>query len=148
FGGGGLSFTLNFGTVLQNSGTETAYLQILNDVLGPSDFLSGSFSSDSPDWVDFDFIYAGFNEFKDLGAGQSFGGLMLALNTTELGTFSETITLSALGYNASGYKHTFDIALIVQGNVVEATATPEPTTMLLLGFGLIGLVVIRRKIQT
>jgi len=147
FSGGGLSFILNFGTVFQNSGTETAYLQILNDTLGPSDLLSGFFSSDSPDWVDFDFNYAGFNEFMDLEAGQSFGGLMLALNTTELGTFSEMIMLSALGYNASGYQQTFDIALMVQGNVVEASATPEPTTMLLLGLGLIGLVVIRRKIR-
>jgi hypothetical protein len=140
--GSGFSFTLDFGEVVQNAAAETATLRLLNSVLGPADLLEGSFSFDVAL-----FALSGFTSFTGLGAGQGLDGLVIAMNTDSLGTFSETITLNAFGYNASGYRGAIEVSLLVRGSVVEGSAVPEPSTIILIGLGLAGLAAVRRRFR-
>jgi hypothetical protein len=140
--GSGFSYTLDFGTVVQNAAAETASLRLLNSVLGPADLLEGSFTFDVAL-----FGLSGFNSFAGLGAGQGLDGLIIAMNTDSLGTFSETIMLHAIGYNASGYSGAIDVSLLVRGTVAEGSAVPEPSSIILIGLGLAGLAVMRRRFK-
>jgi len=140
--GGGLSYTLDFGEVVQNAAAGTTTLRLLNSVVGPADLLEGSFTFDVAL-----FGLSGFNSFTGLGAGQGLDGLIIAMNTDSLGTFSETITLHAFGYNAGGYRGAFDVSLLVRGSVVDGSAVPEPSSIILIGLGLAGLAAVRRKFR-
>jgi hypothetical protein len=141
--GGGLAFTLDFGTVTEGSAALTASLAVLNDVLGPADLLSGSFDTSLAGL----FGLSGFFSFADLGAGDVFGGLSIAFDPTTLGLFTGTITLNAVGYNASGYIDYFDpIVLTLLANVRDGgTAVPEPGALLLFASAMAALGAVRRN---
>jgi hypothetical protein len=145
FGQLGSTYTLNFGTLSQNSGTLNTTLFAENGAIGPwADWLSGNFSFlDSPDFGE-----TGFVDFSKLAAGNTTGALSLAFNTVNLGTFSDTIILYSSGGNDSGYNGALgNITLNITGQVVQSSSVPEPTTMLLLGLGLMGLAGVRRKFK-
>ena len=133
------------------SGTETGLLQLLNDVTGPSDLVRGSFNLAGVT----DFTLTGFGDafgnFSGIGAGQSLNGLSVAFNTSTLGTFDDIITLALTGYNESGYSGGLSsITLELKGHVYSnggQQPVPEPTTMLLLGSGLIGLAGFRKRFK-
>jgi hypothetical protein len=75
--------------------------------------------------------------FADIVAGASVGGLDIVFDGSSLGAFSQTITISSFGSNASGYRGpTFDTSLMMRGSVAVA-AIPEPETYLLMSTGLL-----------
>jgi len=144
FGRSGLNFTLDFGNVLLNSGIESALLAVLNDVAAPADLLDGSFTFDFGTTQDF--LLSGYNPFKDIAAGGSFGGLSVELDTSNLGNFTDSIILHSLGHNASGFRGELPtISLVLHGNVIEGGGeVPEPATWLLILSGLGPLAAARR----
>ncbi|MSP03304.1 MAG: Hint domain-containing protein [Acetobacteraceae bacterium] len=98
FGVAGLAYTLDFGIVTIGTGTLTASLAVRNAAAGPADVLGGSFAVSGSG-----FGLAGFDPFSALAAGSAFGGLSVSLNPSTLGVFTQTVTLSATGANASGF---------------------------------------------
>jgi hypothetical protein len=133
FSQSGSIFTLNFGTRIQGSGSFNATLFARNSATGPADLLDGTFDLIDPQ----DFGASGFNPFVNLAAGDTTGALILSFNTSNVGTFSDSILLHGLGHNASGFNAAIgDITLNVQGSVA---AIPEPSTyaLMLAGLGLL-----------
>ncbi len=131
----GSVYTLDFGSVVKGSGTETATLTAGNTASGPADLLDGSFQFLDPA----DFGETGFSSFANLAAGQDTGALGLSFDTSVLGSFMDTIVLSGVGHNASGYSGGLgDIELIVRGTVTSQASTnvPEPATFALFGLGI------------
>ncbi len=132
------SFTLDFGTVFQNSTGPNAALAIANDVLGPADTLAGGFAI----LGDSEFSFSGFMDFLGIEAGDSQGGFTIGLNTSSEGTFDATVFLNARSQNASG----FDGALNqVSLNVRGAVAVPEPSSSALLALGLFAFALRRKR---
>ena len=121
FSGSGTSYTLDLGTLLTG---ETFNLGVLNAAVGQADVLNGSFAITG----DSAFSNNGFNSFSNLTAGQTESGLQIGLGLDQSGTFSETITLSPTGSNASGYSGALaPITLTVTGTVpsTDFTVTNE-----------------------
>ncbi|NMC74692.1 MAG: choice-of-anchor D domain-containing protein, partial [Geobacteraceae bacterium] len=141
--GGGTLYTLDFGSILRGSGDASSTLRLVNDTVGPADMLSGYFDLSGAS----DFVFEGFESFSGLGAGQSLDDLLMRIDTSMLGLFTDTIILYAAGYNESGYFGAFDpIRLVVRGTVIEGgEQVPEPSTLLLMGAGLLGIGLLRRR---
>ncbi len=138
----GSIFTLDYGTVAQNSGTRTTTLLAGNNAVGPADLLDGTFQL-----VDVnDFNESGFSNFLNFAAGQNTGPLMLSFSSMTLGSFNDTIILHGVGHNASGFSAAIgDIQLNIRGVVQQASSNvPEPDSLLLLGLG-VPLLFVRRK---
>ena len=133
FAGGPTNYTLDFGSVVQNTGTYTANLAALNTAAATfSDFLTGSFSLVSGSG----FALTGFNAFSSL-AGQGAHPLSVQLASAALGTFNEVYKFTWNGTNANiagGFTGaTSDITLTLSGVVRDSGAVPEPGIMWLFG---------------
>jgi Ca2+-binding RTX toxin-like protein len=126
-GGGTLNangniLTFNYGP---SSGTATINLEVLNNVTGPSDLLSGTFTTSSSAA----FTTSGFGNFSGLGAGQADTAPTVTFNGAGPGTYTETIKLTPTGSNASGYSakqavQTFTVTVNVgQTYVLPTTVT-------------------------
>ncbi|MBK1621632.1 hypothetical protein CKO42_25205 [Lamprobacter modestohalophilus] len=135
----GYDFVVDFGTLLPDFGTLNTLLSFSNNVTGPADLLRGSYDLTG---VGAPFTTSGFGDFNDLGAGDSVSNLSLAFNTSDLGfgIFQESIGLSAVGFNASGFEESFDISLTFRGTIRDTAAVSEPRVLLLLLPGLLALV--------
>jgi hypothetical protein len=94
---------------------------VQNAAWGPSDLLKGSFSFSGESSA---FANDGFGEFSGLDAGGADGGLSVTLNTSQAGTFSETITLNPTGYNdAIGYSRSLSPETLTVTGTVMADET-------------------------
>ena len=142
--GGGLAFELDFGSILLGTDPLTASLAVTNDIFGPADFLRGSFDISGAS----SFSLGGFEDFMNIGAGDSFEGLTVGLSALSTGRFAETIFLSAIGFNASGFEGAFDpIALTLKGEIRSDVPAPipVPAPFALLASGLAMLWGLRRR---
>jgi VCBS repeat-containing protein len=111
-------YTLDLGTIGQGSGPDTIGLAALNAASGLADLLAGSFAITG----DSAFTNSGFAGFSGLGAGQADTALSVSLSTQNDGMFSETITLTGTGSNASGYSGTVaPVKLTIEGQVSSET---------------------------
>ena len=142
FSGSSAAYSLDFGTLLLNTGTYTANLGALNTAPAAfSDLLSGLFAITAGSG----FILTGFDPFSGL-AGQGSHALTVALSSAALGSWSETIKFTWNGTNAAIDNYvgpTSDIFLTLSGTVSE---TPEPGILWLMGSaGLLGWYSARRK---
>ncbi|GAC1337232.1 MAG: hypothetical protein NVSMB18_01800 [Acetobacteraceae bacterium] len=91
----GTAATLNLGSFAQGSGPVTAGFGVLATGAGATDTLSGTVQAAGPSA----FSTAGFGSFAGLAAGQADLIPSVTLNTSNPGTFSETITLSPTDTN-------------------------------------------------
>jgi hypothetical protein len=110
-------YTLDLGTVQLGASAPSASLKVLNAATGLSDQLKGSFETGGADSTAFT---NDFQAFEGLAAGRSDTGLSVTLNTSQAGTFSETITLYPTGYNN---------AIVSDGNGYSRTLSPETLTV-------------------
>jgi hypothetical protein len=139
-GAGG--YTLDFGTILLASAGSMAELGIFNVATGPADLLNGSFVLGPGSGFAFD----GFEPFVGIAAGGSEGGFDIGFDPTSLGSFSQIVTISSFGSNASGYHgDTFETTLVLRGTVVSVAAVPEPETYLLMATGLLTVAWLARR---
>jgi hypothetical protein len=136
--GSGTYFELNMGTLMENTGPFTVGLALTNDTEGPSDLLSGTFDISGIS----SFGLSGFDVFTGLDAGSSTGELSITFDPTTLGFYDEMLTLSAFGYNASGFEQEFAIILKIQAGVAPI---PEPGTLTLLFAGVLALTFVARR---
>jgi hypothetical protein len=134
FSGGALQYVLNFGTVLEGTGSSTATLSLANVAAGPADALAGSF--DLAGLLPGDpFALVGFVPFAGLQAGNSLGGLVVSFTAgTTLGSFDRVITLNTLSTNGSGPD--LALAAIELRLLGEIAPIPEPGTWALWLAGL------------
>lgn len=140
-------YTLDFGTLLQGSGVRSALLEVLNDVLGPSDLLDGQFTAFDTD--DFQYLSSFFDVFADLDAGQAQGGFGISFDPVALGLVSDSVTLASFGHNASGFRGALGpITLNFTARVIAGgTGTvPAPGTALLIASALLMLAAMRRRV--
>jgi len=147
FIGGGTSYTLNFGTILEGSGIVSTGLSLSNIAGGPADALAGSFILTALAGTPFSAI-SGFSSFTGVAAGGSLaGGMLVGFNTDTLGAFSSSITFNPLSTNLSQADLTLAaVTLNLEGSVV---AIPEPGTwaLWLAGLALMSQLVRRRVRQ-
>ena len=120
--GSGTSYTLDFGNINQNASPVSADLEILNDVSGPADLLSGSFTVTSASVVGL----SGFLSFGNIGAGSAYTAPVVTISPTTPGDFSETVTFTPVSSNAS-YSGALPVeTLTIEGTVVAGTNGSPP----------------------
>ncbi len=141
---GANAFLLDFGTITTGAGATTANLAVDNVAAGFADLLNGSFLTSGTG-----FSFFGFDAFSNLAAGARLGGLGITFDTSTLGAFTGSVTLTNFGTNASGYLGALDpITLSVRGTITTGavSAVPEPSTWTMFGAGLVGVgVLVRRR---
>ena len=93
--GAGTSYTLNFGTYVEGSGSFAASLSLGNIAAAPADDLNGSFDL-SGIGAGSAFTLVGFNGFSGLAAGNSLaGGLSVSFTSGAPGSFDDVVVLRA-----------------------------------------------------
>jgi hypothetical protein len=139
--GGGTSYLLDFGVVLQNA-VVSSLIEILNDVLGDPtyiDLLDGDFATAG----DAEFLLGDLVDFTGIAGGGDTDDFTIGFDTSGIGVFSGTITLDPFSTNESGFNGALDpIVIALSGEVV---ASPEPGSVVLLVIGLAGLTLAGRR---
>ena len=142
---GGQTYTLNLGSFMSNSGTDTATLGLTNDIPASTyaEMLNGSFASQSAAGYSFN-----GQAFTGLAGGAHTSGDLINFNTDGLGAGTYTDVLTFMGYSSySGLSNdelqpiTVDVtAQITGGGGGGVSAAPEPKTwaLMIAGLGLIG----------
>jgi hypothetical protein len=115
--GTSINETLNLGSTLQGNAALTATIGVLNAATALADQLGGTLSSTGAAG----FTNSGLGSFALLSAGQDEHAQTVSLATGTAGTFSETVTLSSYGTNASGYLG----ALAAETLTIIGTITPS-----------------------
>ena len=115
------SYTLDLGTVEEDSDPLSSSIAIENAAFGPADLLSGDLELESGGG----FTDSGFGTVSGLGAGQSAIAELIALPTSTSGTFSETFLLDASGSNASGYEGSLQAQTLTVTGTVQYRPDPD-----------------------
>jgi hypothetical protein len=124
--------TLDLGSVPQGVPALTVNLGVLNDAAGPADQLSGSLQASGSDA----FTNNGLASFAGIDAGQADIAPAITLSTAAPGTFTETITLTPSGSNASGYAAALpDETLTITGTVTTSASSVSPAVADILTSG-------------
>ena len=126
-------YTLDLGTLAQNSGTVTVDLGVFNAVAGPADLLSGSLGDSTAD-ANGGFSNGGLGSFSGIGAGDD-APFTVSLSTAANDVFSETLTLTPAGSNASGYSEGLPAETLTITGTVIAAADPAVDTTSPIDFG-------------
>jgi hypothetical protein len=134
------SFTLDFGVVQQNSGTYLGDFAVMNFLHHAifQDTLGGSWNISMVD----SFQLSGFTSFSGIGPDGSVDPSVSFDSSMALGTYANTVILSATSSNASGTSSLGQIQLTLQGQVAPV---PEPGTWLLMVTA-IGVVFVWRRL--
>jgi hypothetical protein len=135
-GNAATGYTLDLGRVAFGAPAPTVNLGALNAALGQSDLLKGGFVINGPGASAF--TNSNFGAFAGLGAGGADTAPTVTLNTSASGTFAETITLNATGYNAGGFSGALNpVTLTITGIVGASPDTwvgpPSKTPGTILG---------------
>jgi hypothetical protein len=128
--GGGNSYTLDFGTLFEGSGSLSSLLFLENEVAGPADNLRGTFDLSALG----DFAGSGWGA-ADLQAMESENGLEVDFSALSLGQYSGKVTFNGYSWNAFNSDYQLGaITLTFLANVIEQGAgdVPEPGTLALL----------------
>ncbi len=144
--GSGDAFTLNLGTLTAGESISDM-IEFLNGAPGQADALGGSFADagSAPGLT-----LTNFNAVSELLDGQGETG-EAAMNTTGLtagSTFTDVLSFSGTGSNASGFSEALTATLTITGEIGSTTNVPEPDTLalfLLGGGGLLILLGVRRR---
>ncbi len=110
----GTNFAINLGQVATGLVLPAITLGVANIASGPADALDGAFSAAPATGFS---LSTDLASFLNVGAGADTAGPEVTLDTGTAGVFSQTVTLTAAGTNASGY----DAALPAE--VVTITGT-------------------------
>ena len=117
--GSGQDFTLNIGMVEHDTGPFSFGLSVVNDVAGPADLLSGSFTTSGG------FATSGLGSFSGLTAGSADRAPELTLDTGSDGVFTQMVTLTPTDSNPSGFNEVLPAeTIVVTGTVADL---PLPT---------------------
>ncbi|SHO49934.1 choice-of-anchor D domain-containing protein [Desulfopila aestuarii] len=145
--GGGIAYTLDFGSFLFSDlgGMLRDEIGVENSATGPADDLGGYFTHLGLGA----FSIIGMSDFADLRAGDVKSGLWVELDTSQLtlGLYERTITLNPYSSLAGFADYALGpIDLTFRAYVTgSADPVPEPTTLLLFGSGLAGIIYSRRN---
>jgi hypothetical protein len=118
---GSNAFTLNLGSAIEGAASLSADLSVLNDVLGPADWLSGTLAASGSD----QFTNSGFGTFGTINSGGSLDAGSVSLATNLLGVFSESIVLTPMDTNAEGFSE----VMAAQTVTVTGTIVPIGTAL-------------------
>ena len=114
----GTQYTLNLGTLLVGGTAAVIDLGVANTAIGPADVLSGSFAVVGSSA----FINSGFTAFSNVGAGQADVAPAVTLAGSQIGVFTETVTLTPTGSNGSGYSGTLAPEILTITGTVLSTS--------------------------
>jgi hypothetical protein len=147
-GGGGASFALDFGSVVQGSGTKEALLAFLNDNPLAEQAFTDLLSSKGTILSGSGFDIAG-DSVSGLAGGLTQGGFDVGLDTAALGSFDEVLNFAVESSNSSGFDQFIgNVALNLEGDVVSSgPSVPEPAGLPLIasGLGMLFFVIRRRR---
>jgi hypothetical protein len=146
------SGTLNFGSITQGDGTVSDELELLNDITGDADSLTGNYDpSGLSGPIGYDPLDGASFGAPGLGDGQA-SDFTVTFNTdSTTGFFSETLVIDENSYNsAQGAMALAPYDLTIKGTINPAGAPGVPDSSaawLLLGLGLASLVLVRRWVS-
>ena len=141
------SFVLDFGDVLQGSGTREALLAMLNDNPLADQLFTDLLSSTGTVQSGSGFGFTGCS-VSNLPGGVSQPGCDIFFDTSSLGDFTEVLSFDVESSNSSGYDQVIgNVTLTLEGSVSSSIPTPEPGTITVLasGLGMLFFVVRRRR---
>ena len=145
--GGGASYTLDFGDVLQGSSSPQALLAFLNDNPLAEQAFTDLLSSSGSILSGSGFSFTG-DSVSGLAGGDIEGGFDINFATDVLGNFDEVLNFTVESSNSSGYDQVIgEVSLNLEGDIVSSAPVPEPATMplILSGLGMLFFVVRRER---
>ncbi len=117
--GTGTAYALDLGGVVLGGTPVAVELGVKNAASSVADMLAGGFVNSGNAAI----ALSGFTRFSGVAAGQTQSGLDITLSATQVGTFTQQVTLNGTGYNASGYHGTLAPEVLTISGVVVNDAT-------------------------